>query len=225
VCRTLTADLTLRGFAVAKAEKREAKLRDFLAKLDAGQNVQNRDLRTWLGADAYADYEHDCKSQKEFRTELKNKPIAVQEYEQRLKRALFAYNKGEGASVRGKHTAAKPSFAKADSLFESALEYLQEIVAADPSLCVWFDRDTSWTIDGEASIDAISIPRVVTSRSLDSRGGGFIGQLRSKRDLKIAAVERALLVADDDDEQETVEQAAKQKAQLDKLLRLHDSDL
>ncbi len=40
---------------MAKAEKREAKLRSFLAKLGAGQNVQNRDLRTWIDADAYAD--------------------------------------------------------------------------------------------------------------------------------------------------------------------------
>ena len=210
---------------MAKAAKLEAKLREFLAKLEAGQHVQNRDLETWLGEAEYAHYEYECQTQAELRYELKNKPSSVLEYERRLKRALFAYNKGEGASSRGKSIAAMRCFAEADTLFESALEYLQEIVAADPSLCVWFDRDTSWTIDGEASIDPVSIPRVVTSRSLDSRGGGFIGQLRSKRDLKIAAVERALLVADEDDEQETVEQAAKQKAQLDKLLRLHDSDL
>lgn len=207
---------------MVKLETREAKLREFLAKLQAGEHVQNRDLRTWLGADVYANYEDDCEAQKEFQTELKNKPSAVQEYEQRLKRAVFAYNKGEGASVRGKHTAAKQSFAKADRLFESALEHLQEIVAADPGLCVWFDRDTSWTIDSEIALTPSAVPKVVTSRSLDNMGGGLKRQLRSKRDIKIAAVERALLVAEED---ETDQQEGVQKNKLEDFLNMLKSQL
>ena len=142
-----------------------------------------------------------------------------------MRLALLAYNKGEGASSRRRHAAAKRYFAEADKLFERALEYLQEIVAAEPSLCAWFDRDTSWTIDGEASIDATSIPRVVTSRSLDNRGGGLLRRLQSKRDLKIAAVERALLFADGEGEKDAAGLTAVQKAQLEAFLKLHDDDL
>ena len=210
------------GAAVAKAEKREAKLRGFLAKLEAGQHVQNRDLETWLGEAEYAHYEYECQTQAELRDELKNKPSAVLEYERRLKRALLAYNKGEGASSRGKSIAAMRCFAEADTLFESALEYLQEIVAADPSLCVWFDRDTSWTIDSEANIDPVSVPRVVTSRSLDNRGGGLTSRLQGKRDVKIAAVERALAAADVETGQDEVDLNAAQKAELERLLKLSD---
>ena len=201
------------------------KLRLMLERLELGDNVQNRDLRTWIGDEAYDEYEAECMLQQELRKELQSKPSAVKEYERRLRLALLAYNKGEGASSRGRHAAAKRYFAEADKLFERALEYLQEIVAAEPSLCAWFDRDTSWTIDGEASIDATSIPRVVTSRSLDNRGGGLLRRLQSKRDLKIAAVERALLFADGEGEKDAAGLTAVQKAQLEAFLKLHDDDL
>lgn len=205
--------------------QRTARLKALLEQLRCGENVQNRSLRTWIGDEAYAEYEAECKLQRELRKELQSKPSAVKEYERRLRLALLAYNKGEGASSRGRHAAAKRYFAEADKLFERALEYLQEIVAAEPSLCAWFDRDTSWTIDGEASIDATSIPRVVTSRSLDNRGGGLLRRLQSKRDLKIAAVERALLFADGEGEKDAAGLTAVQKAQLEAFLKLHDDDL
>lgn len=151
--------------------RRTAKLELLLERLRRGENVQNRDLRTWLGEVGYADYEAECQQQRELRNDVKDKPSAVREYERRLKLALLAYNKAEGASSRGRHIAAKRYFAQAETLFERLLEYLQEIIEADRSLCVWFDRDTSWTADSEANIDPVSIPRVVTSRSLDNRGG------------------------------------------------------
>jgi len=57
-------------------------------------------------------------------------------------------------------------------------------------MLLWFDRNTEWTIDGEAGIDPDSIPRVVTSRSLENRGG-FI-PLYSKNEVKRNCVERAI---------------------------------
>ncbi|TAF37824.1 MAG: hypothetical protein EAZ66_06870, partial [Alphaproteobacteria bacterium] len=164
----------------------------------------------------------ECMLQQELRDELKNKPSEVREYERRLKLALLAYNKGEGASSRGRSSAAKRYFAEADALFERALEYLQEIVAAEPSLCVWFDRDTEWTIESEANIDPVSVPRVVTSRSLDNRGGGLTSRLQGKRDVKIAAVERALAAADVETGQDDVDLNAAQRAELERFLKLRD---
>lgn len=205
-----------------RSSVRATKLGKLLERLRRGENVQNRDLRMWLGEEAYADYEAECQVQQELRDELRNKPSTVKEYERRLRLALLAYNKGEGASSRGRHAAAKRYLAEADTLFEQALEYLQEIVAADAGLCVWFDRDTTWTADGEITLAPSAVPRVVTSRSLDNMGGGLKRQLQSKRDLKIAAVERAIAEADSDTGQNDAEVNAARQAQLEQFLKLKD---
>lgn len=202
--------------------RRKAKLELLLERLRRGENVQNRDLRTWLGEVGYADYEAECKQQRELRNDVKDKPSAVREYERRLKVALLAYNKGEGASSRGRHIAAERHFAQAETLFEGLLEYLQEITEADRSLRVWFDRDTSWTADGEANIDPVSIPRAVTSRSLDNRGGGLMRQLRTKHDLKIEALERAIACGDCDMAQDDAGVNEKQQRLLESFLQLRD---
>ena len=85
---------------MAKADKREKKLREFLAKLNAGDHVQNRDLKTWLNAEIYADYLSEYEQQAQFRLEIKEKPNAVVEYERLLQRAIFAYNKEKKAALR-----------------------------------------------------------------------------------------------------------------------------
>lgn len=203
-------------------ERKNDKLNALLDRLKRGENVQNRDLQTWLGKTAYADYEAELKTQQELRDELRKKPSSVREYERRLRLALLAYNKGEGASSRGKHSAAKRYFAEADTLFERTLEYLQEIMQADQSLCVWFDRDTSWTAENDIGLDPIKVPRVVTSRSLDNRGGGLTSRLQSKRDLKIAAIVRALAEADSETGQVDAGLNDAQKAQLDGFLKPRD---
>ncbi|MDB2405245.1 hypothetical protein N9W19_00935 [bacterium] len=56
---------------------------------------------------------------------------------------------------------------KCKSLCENALEILQEIVAADASLQIWFDRNLDF--DHGSLIDAIldTLPRLVTSRIIE----------------------------------------------------------
>ena len=122
-------------------ESQRQKLKTLFERLESGKDVQNRDLRRWLSVEEYADYEYDCKTQVELRNELKNKPNAVTEYEVRLRKATFAYNKGEGASLRSNSKAAQKHFAQADTLFERLHVYLDEIIAADAGLRDWFDRD------------------------------------------------------------------------------------
>lgn len=191
---------------------RYEKLNKLLEKLKRGETVHNRELRTWLGKEGFAEYEAECAAQVEFRAQLKDKPAAVKEYERRLRLAFLAYNKAEEASTRERHAVAKKHFYKAEALFERALEHLQEVVAADSSLSVWFDRDTTWSADGDVGLDPISIPRVVTSRSLDNMGGGLKSQLQTKREVKVAAIERTLWTLDEDAQQVTdVELAAKRK--------------
>lgn len=174
--------------------KRAQKLRGLLARLKQGKSVQNRDLQTWLGADWYKRYEDAWAAQRTLRDDLGNKPDAIIEYEARLKRANFTYNRAERYSQQGKHETAKKLFGRADTEYEHLLESLQEIVAADPSLAVWFDRDTSWTWDGENNIEPECVPQVVTSKSPLNRtpNGGLHTAKMSNRAVKIMVIEQAL---------------------------------
>lgn len=172
--------------------ERAEKLKELIAKLKRGEHVQNRTLQTWLWASEYAMLASGWNEQKNIRIELADKPTEVREYEERLKKALFTYNKAEGLSTRKKHTAAKKLFGEADRQFEQLLEYLQEIIEAEPSLRTWFDRDAEWTADSQISLDSVGIPRVITSRSANNQMGNKPHNKLSKAQVKIQVLETAL---------------------------------
>ena len=54
--------------------KRLKKLEAIANKLKRGENVQNRQLQTWLSEDEYVEIEAEWQEQLELRNELKNKP-------------------------------------------------------------------------------------------------------------------------------------------------------
>lgn len=194
-----------------KEDRKKQKLVALRTRLENGGAVNNRELKTWLGAEVYAGYLRECAQQTEMRKDIKVKPSQIVEYERLLSYALFAYSKADTASARGR-SSSKKLFNAADPLFERALEYLQEIMAADPSLCLWFDRDTDWTEGSELGLDPASMPRVVTSRSTDNRRGGLLSLLQSKRELKIGAIDRALWALDESNQPLTdAEVAAKRE--------------
>jgi hypothetical protein len=66
------------------------------------KNVQNGDLKTWLSAELYANFESTQREQTELRDEFASKLNEVVEYKRRLKLALFANSKAEGYSMRYK---------------------------------------------------------------------------------------------------------------------------
>lgn len=172
-----------------KDKKRLAKLKEILATLKSDQDVANRTLRTWMGDDfdCIANDWHNYKIMQEY---YADKPFEVEEYEAYLKKALFDYNKAEGYSRRNNKTA-KKFYNSAENKFETALEYLQEIISKDQSLVCWFDRDTEWSVDNNIGLDPVSIPRVITSRSLDNLGSASTG-LPRKIDVKIGCVKSAI---------------------------------
>jgi len=154
----------------AEEAKRLNKLEAIADKLKRGENVQNRQLQTWLSEDEYAQLEYEWKEQLELRSELKDKPSDLKRYEEKLREATFNYNRAEGYSSKGKHSTAKKFYNKSESLCEDALEILQEILHSDSSLRVWFDRDISFEVGGDLSADIVSLPRLVTSRSHEKLG-------------------------------------------------------
>ena len=167
-----------------------AKLETIADKLKRGENVQNRQLQTWLSEEEYEQLEYEWQEQLELRSELKDKPNELKRYEEKLKRATFNYNRAEGYSSKGKHNTAKKFYNKSESLCENALEILQEILHFDSSLRVWFDRDISFEVGGDLSADIVSLPRLVTSRSHEKLSAD--SRLTSKQSVKLAVVERAM---------------------------------
>jgi tetratricopeptide (TPR) repeat protein len=178
--RTLTAEET----------KRLAKLEAIADKLKRGQNVQNRQLQTWLNEDEYAQFEYEWQEQLELRSELKDKPSDLKRYEEKLREATFNYNRAEGYSNKGKHNTAKTFYNKSESFCEEALEILQEILYCDSTLRVWFDRGISFEVGGDLSADIVSLPRLVTSRSHEKLSND--SRLTSKQSVKLAVVEHAM---------------------------------
>ena len=179
-CRKLTCEET----------KRLSKLEAIADKLKRGENVQNRQLQTWLSEDEYAQIEAEWQEQLELREELKEKPNDLKRYEEKLREATFNYNRAEGYSSKGKHSTAKKFYNKSESLCEDALEILQEILHSDSSLRVWFDRNISFEIGGDLSADIVSLPRLVTSRSHEKLSDD--SRLTRKQSVKLAVVERSI---------------------------------
>jgi len=101
-----------------KEAKRLAKLEAIAKKLKRGENVQNRQLQTWLSDEEYAQIEAEWNEQLELRGELKDKPSDLKRYEEKLREATFNYNRAEGYSSKVKHTTAKTFYNKSESLCE-----------------------------------------------------------------------------------------------------------
>ena len=170
--------------------KRLNKLESIGDKLKRGENVQNRQLQTWLSKEEYEQFEYGWKEQFELRKELKVKPSDLKRYEEKLKQATFNYNRAEGYSSKGKHSTAKKLYDTSESLCEDALEILQEILHYDSSVRIWFDRDISCEVGGDLSADIVSLPRLVTSRSHEKLSDD--SRLTSKISVKLAVVEHAI---------------------------------
>jgi tetratricopeptide (TPR) repeat protein len=206
---------------VAKADKREAKLRGFLAKLEAGQHVQNRDLETWLGAEYAGMIQGAWEQQLDLRKEFLEKPDAIVEYENLFRVARLLENRSEGYSTRGKHKQAQIFHAKAQAAYDRLLERYQEITAADYTLHGWFDRIADFSLGNSPNLSAIDMPKVRTSRSLDnmSRGSSIA---ESKRDVKIGVVRAAL--RDIADAQNPVTTSENASNRLDRFLKNLDAD-
>ncbi len=69
--------------------ERLAKLEAIAGKLKRGENVQNRQLQTWLSEDEYAQLEAEWQEQLELSEELRDKPSDLKLYEEKLKQATF----------------------------------------------------------------------------------------------------------------------------------------
>ena len=200
-------------------EKRIDKLKQVLERLSRRKIVQNRQLKTVLGAEGYARYCYDYREQEQLREILADKPKEITEYERRLKAATFSYNKADNKSLKGQHKSASKMFNYTDTLFERLAEYLSEKIAGDLDLEAWFDRTVETTPENSFGLSPDSFPQVITSRSLNNAGGGHLVNKRTIREVKIDAV-KAILEELSTLEQETVVDTTDQMARFKRLRQL-----
>ena len=170
--------------------KRLRNLEGIADKLRRGENVQNRQLQTWLSENEYAQIEAEWQEQLVLREELKDKPSELKRYDDKLKEAIMMRNRSDAYHRKGNKASAYKLDSICESLCEDALEILQEILHYDSSLRVWFDRDISFEVGGDLSADMVSLPRLVTSRSNEKLRDD--SRLTSKQSVKLAVVERAM---------------------------------
>ena len=167
-----------------------AKLEGIAETLKHGENVKNRQLQTWLSTDEYEQIAAEWDTQKHFREELKDKPSELKRYEDKLKEAIMMRNRSDTYHRKGKKAAAYKLDRKCESLCEDALEILQEIVTADASLQIWFDRNLDFGHGSLIDASLGNLPRLVTSRSIEKLRDD--SRVVNKIDVKISVVERAI---------------------------------
>jgi hypothetical protein len=178
-----------RSILTADEQRRLSKLEAVAEKLMRGENVQNRQRQTWLSDDEYEQIASEWDTQKLFREELKDKPIELTGYQDKLKEAIMMRNRSDAYHRKGKKSAAYKLDSKCESLCEDALEILQEIVAADANLQIWFDRNLDFEHGSLIDASLGNLPRLVTSRSIEKLSDD--SRLVKKIDVKISVVERA----------------------------------
>ena len=200
-------------------EKRIDRLKQVLERLSRGEIVQNRQLKTVLGAEGYARYCYDYREQEQLREILADKPKEITEYERRLKAATFAYNKADSKSIKRQHKSASKMFNYTDTLFERLAEYLSEKIAGHLDLEAWFDRTVETTPENSFGLSPDSFPQVITSRSLKNAGGGHLVNKRTIREVKIDAV-KAILEELTSPKQETVVDTTDQMARFKRLRQI-----
>ena len=171
-------------------QRRLSKLEAIADRLKRGENVQNRQLQTWLSEDEYAQIDIEWQEQLELREELKDKLDELKRYEDKLKEANLVRNRSDAYHRKGKKSAAYKLDSKCESLCEEALEILQEIFAADASLQIWFDRNLDFGHGSLIDASLGNLPRLVTSRSIEKLRDD--SRLVKKIDVKISVVERAI---------------------------------
>jgi len=200
-----------------QSEKKRAKLTELKRKLSEGQHIQNRQLKTRLGDDAFKQMEDDWKTQQSIRDELSSPPEEITEYKKRLQKVNLLYSRAENYSHRKRTAAAEDMYHQSEVLAEGLIEFLHEFLQTDQSLELWFDRLPD---ENNRGLTPESLPQVITSHSRFNQGGGYLVIKKSKQEVKIDAVERAITALDElDNPGPTVSEVAANSARLRAMLK------
>jgi len=169
-------------------EKKIARIKTLIARLESGDTVSNRSLSRVLTESQMATLSEEWDEEKSSRKI--QKPLAIKKYEALIKTAILLYGRGERMCFEDAQAhKIKAMFNKADHAFELALEHLTEAIGDDGSIRLWIDRDLK-----DAGYHPIGIPRVIGSASFECQSKQKVPfPTFTKRQLKMYALEDALL--------------------------------
>ena len=106
-----------------------------------------------------------------------------------------------------------------DTQFERLSEYLSENIMGHAELEIWFDRSLTKCLGDSFGVSPDGFPQIVTSKSLKNTGGGYSHYMRTIREVKMDAVNAALLELSTP-EPEAVVEKEDLKAKLKRLRKL-----
>jgi hypothetical protein len=134
-----------------------------ISKLDQGQNVSERDMRSVLTQNDYKKYKEDWEKEKQNRTFIK--PVKIKKYEKLLTKACLAYSKMDiySAKTFKRIEVLHKLVTNVDIAFHSAYEFIQEACESNPEIRLWLDRDPFDEFAQSSSPS--SIPRVIGAKS------------------------------------------------------------
>lgn len=183
-------------------ETRKKRIKELMRMLEKGLDVLPRDFNNAVGKDFAKLYKQRWAEQQELRK--MEVPSAVKEYEQMLQEAVMWHGRLDSYSGRnpkvGKLIVNRKQVMddmknKTDGLFERAYEKLQEIIATDKTLVMWFDRDIDFSFGSDISLDSDGMPRVITSKSVNNLAQGQLQALhgwKTKAQVKLDVMALAL---------------------------------
>lgn len=190
-------------------ETRKKRIKELMRMLEKGLEVAKRDFDIAVGKDFAKLYKQRWAEQQELRKiEV---PSEVKEYEQMLQEAVMWHGRLDAYSGRnpkvGKVIVNRKKIVddmknKTDGLFERAYEKLQEIIGADKSLMVWFDRGIDFSFNTHLGIDPVRMPRVITSKSLENLSQGQFKTLHNWQTMAEVKLDVLSLALDELDKQE-----------------------
>ena len=190
-------------------ETRKKRIKELMRMLEKGLEVAKRDFDIAVGKDFTKLYKQRWAEQQELRKiEV---PSEVKEYEQMLQEAVMWHGRLDAYSGRnpkvGKVIVNRKKIVddmknKTDGLFERAYEKLQEIIGADKSLMVWFDRGIDFSFNTHLGIDPVRMPRVITSKSLENLSQGQFKTLHNWQTMAEVKLDVLSLALDELDKQE-----------------------
>lgn len=183
-------------------ETRKKRIKELMRMLEKGLDVLPRDFNNAVGKDFAKLYKQRWAEQQELRK--MEVPSVVKEYEQMLQEAVMWHGRLDAYSGRnpkvGKLIVNRKQVMddmknKTDGLFERAYEKLQEIIATDKTLVMWFDRDIDFSFGSNISLDSDGMPRVITSKSVNNLAQGQLQALhgwKTKAQVKLDVMALAL---------------------------------
>ena len=163
-----------------KQHIRLKRIKALLEALASGKAVANREIQTVLNPDQLHDYESDTNFEKNLRALSTTQPTELKKYNNLLHHADLI----DGRADALKGPAAIRMRDASQTLYEKALEHLEEWASRDVSSALYLDKVLDFEHGTDLRPDKHSVPRSRFLRSSSS--------MRSIWEIKKTALERAL---------------------------------